>query len=57
MHYGIENYYVTEGTGGELERPADNAKVAVRVAVDRFGGAGISAILLNGKERYVEKLL
>lgn len=57
VHYGIENYYVAEGKGGELERPADNAKVAVRVAVDRFGGAGISAILLNGKERYVEKLL
>lgn len=57
VHYGIENYYVTEGTGLELERPADNARVSVRVAVDRFGNSGISAILLNGKERYVEKLL
>lgn len=57
VHYGIENYYVQEGTGGTLERPADNAKVSVRVAVDRFGNGGILAILLNGKERYVEKLL
>lgn len=57
VHYGIENYYVAEGSGRELERPVDNAKVSVRVAVDRFGSAGISAILLNGKERYVEKLL
>lgn len=57
MRYGIENYYVQEGTGGELEHPADNAKVSVRVAVDRFGNGGISAILLNGKEHYVEKLL
>jgi uncharacterized membrane-anchored protein len=57
VHYGIENYYVPEGSGRALERPVDNARVSVRVAVDRFGGAGISAILLNGKERYVEKLL
>lgn len=57
VHYGIENYYVAEGSGRELERPADNAKVSVRVAVDRFGNGGISAILLNGKERYMEKLL
>lgn len=57
VHYGIENYYVAEGTGHTLEQPADNARVSVRVAVDRLGGAGISAILLNGKERYVEKLL
>lgn len=56
VHYGIENYYIEEGTGSTLERPADNAKVTVRVAVDRFGNAGISAILLNGKERYVERL-
>lgn len=57
VRYGIENYYVEEGTGRSLERPADNAKVTVRVAVDRFGNAGITAILLDGKERYEEKLL
>lgn len=56
VHYGIENYYIEEGTGSTLERPADNARVTVRVAVDRFGNAGISAILLNGKERHVERL-
>lgn len=57
VHYGIENYYVQEGTGRALERPAGNEKVAVRVAADRYGKAGILAILVNGQERYVESLL
>ncbi len=57
VHYGIESYYVQEGTGRALERPAGNEKVSVRVAVDRYGQAGILAILLDGKERYRESLL
>lgn len=57
MYYGIENYYVSEGSGYTLERPADNARVSVRVAVNRNGHAGIAAILLDGRERHVEKLL
>lgn len=57
VHYGIETYYVQEGTGGALERPAGNEKVSVRVAVDRYGNAGILAILINGQEQYVESLL
>lgn len=57
VHYGIESYYVQEGTGGTLERPEGHEKVSVRVAVDRNGQAGILAILLDGKERYEEHLL
>lgn len=57
VHYGVENFYVEEGAGRALERPADNAKMSVRIAVDSYGNAGIAAILLNGRERYVEKLL
>lgn len=57
VRYGIENYYVPEGTGRALERPAGNAKVAVRVAVDRDGTAGILAILVDGRERYKQSLL
>ncbi len=56
VRYGIESYYVQEGTGRALERPAGNEKVSVRVAVDRYGQAGILAILLDGKERYEERL-
>ncbi len=57
VHYGIENYYVPEGTGHALERPAANEKVSVRAAVDRYGTAGILAILVNGEARYAESLL
>ncbi|HET7832722.1 MAG TPA: GDYXXLXY domain-containing protein [Gallionella sp.] len=57
VRYGIENYYVPEGTGRALERPAGNAKIAVRVAVDRSGTAGILGILVNGEERYQQSLL
>lgn len=58
-HYGIENYFVPEGTGRELElrwSEADEKRVDVRVAVDRFGKSGIKAVLVNGEEKYVETL-
>lgn len=54
--YGIENYFVPEGEGRELERPEENTKVTIQVMVDQMGNAGIKAVLLNGKERYVETL-
>lgn len=57
VRYGIENYYVPEGTGHALERPAEGEKIAVKVAVDRNGKAGILAILINGQPRYTESLL
>ena len=56
VEYGIEDYFVPEGEGRALERPAPDEKITVRVAVDRYGNPGIQAILVNGKERYVEKL-
>ena len=59
LRYGIENYFVPEGEGREIERRVVDGvdqKLDVRVAVDKNGAAGIKAILLNGEERYVEKL-
>jgi uncharacterized membrane-anchored protein len=56
MRYGVENYYVPEGKGRELERPKPGEVVSIRLAVDRFGNAGIKAVLVNGQERYVESL-
>lgn len=53
--YGIENYFVPEGEGRKLES-RDTGKVDIRVAVDDAGNSGIKAILVNGEERYVEKL-
>lgn len=56
IHYGIEDYFVPEGEGRALERPGPNDKVSVQIAVDRFGRAGIQAILVNGEARYTETL-
>jgi uncharacterized membrane-anchored protein len=56
VRYGIENYFVPEGAGHELERPPAGSKVEMVIAVDRFGQAGIKAVLIDGKERYREKL-
>jgi len=56
LRYGIENYYVPEGEGRALERPVPGETVSLRVAVDKAGVAGIKAVLVNGRERYVESL-
>lgn len=56
VKYGIEDYFVQEGTGRELERPKQGEKVSIQVAVDRFGNAGIEAVLVNGEPRHVETL-
>jgi len=56
VKYGIENYFVPEGAGRAIERPAAGEKVSIQVAVDRFGNAGIRAVLLNGVPRYIETL-
>lgn len=57
VKYGIEDYFVQEGTGRELERPKQDEKVSIQVAVDRFGNAGIKAVLVNGRPKYIETLL
>ncbi len=56
VRYGIESYFVPEGEGRGLERPKEDEKVSIRVAVDRFGNAGIQAVLVNGQPRYTESL-
>lgn len=56
VRYGIEQYYVQEGDGRKIERPRGGEKVAMRVAIDARGKAGILAVLFDGKERYREKL-
>ncbi len=56
IRYGIESYFVPEGEGRGLERPKEGEKVTIRVAVDRYGNAGIKSLLVNGNERYTESL-
>ncbi len=56
IRYGIESYFIPEGEGRELERPEPGAEISILIAVDRFGNAGIKAVLVNGEPRYVERL-
>ena len=59
MRYGIENYFVPEGEGREIERRVVDGvqqKIDVRVAIDVKGNAGIKAILVNGEPRFEEEL-
>ena len=56
VKYGIESYFVPEGEGRAIERPAEGEKVSIEVAVDSFGNAGIRAVLVNGQPRYIESL-
>jgi uncharacterized membrane-anchored protein len=56
VKYGVENYYVPEGEGRALERPNPDETISIRLVVDRRGNAAIKAVLVNGVERYVERL-
>jgi len=56
VRYGIENYFVPEGEGRELERPREDEKVSILLAVDTYGRAGIKAVLVNSQPRYTETL-
>lgn len=56
VRYGIEQYFVQEGTGGQIERPTGGEKVSIRVAIDTRGKAGILAVLLDAREAYRETL-
>jgi len=54
IRYGIESYFVPEGMGRELERPAEGERIDIRVAVNRAGTPAISAILVNGQPKVEE---
>ena len=56
IRYGIENFFVPEGKGIELERPDPSRTITVEVAVDRFGKSAIKALLIDGKPYHSEAL-
>jgi len=56
VKYGVENYYVPEGEGRALERPKPDETISIRLVVDKNGNAAIKAVLVNGVERYVERV-
>jgi uncharacterized membrane-anchored protein len=57
VRYGIESFFVPEGTGQELEKLVGEKKLAALVAVDDEGNAGIKGLVSEGKRVYEEPLL
>jgi uncharacterized membrane-anchored protein len=54
LTFGVESYFVPQGTGYDIERQAREHKLSVDVAVDEQGRAAIKAIRGDGKVFYVE---
>lgn len=49
LRYGIERYYVPEGTGPKLENDARTGKLAAILAIDARGRAAIKGLKLDGR--------
>ena len=56
VRYGIESYFVPEGTGLELEKQASSGDVTVLVAVLESGDAAIKGLRMNGSNHYINPL-
>ena len=55
--YGIESYFVPQGTGKDIEAEARSGELSVDVAVDAQGRPAIKAIRRKGQVFYVEGIL
>jgi uncharacterized membrane-anchored protein len=55
--YGIESFFVPEGTGRELEALVREQKLSALIAVDGAGNAGIKGLMVDGERVYEEPLL
>jgi uncharacterized membrane-anchored protein len=56
VRYGLERYYVPEGTGPALEKLARDKKLAAIIAVDARGTAAIKGLSADGVKIYDEPL-
>jgi uncharacterized membrane-anchored protein len=56
VSYGLERFFVPEGTGRELERLRNDQRVSVDVAVDRGGRTALKRLLVDGEPRFEEPL-
>lgn len=54
MRYGIESYFVPEGTGRELEQKVRDKKISAVLAVGQSGDVAIKALIVDG-ERLAEQ--
>lgn len=57
VHYGIEDFFVPEGTGLELEKLVGQKKLDALIAIDDAGNAGIKGLIVEGQRVYEEPLL
>jgi uncharacterized membrane-anchored protein len=55
--YGIETFFVPEGTGHDLEKLVGERKLSALIAVDDDGNAAIKGLIVDGKRVYEEPLL
>lgn len=54
VRYGIESYFVPEGTGRVLETQVRDRRIAALVAVDRSGNSAIKGLKVDGQTIYEE---
>jgi uncharacterized membrane-anchored protein len=57
VHYGIEDFFVPEGAGQELEKLVGQKKLDAVIAIDDAGNAGIKGLMVEGNRVYEEPLL
>ena len=56
VEYGLEQFFVPEGQGLDLERLRNDQRVQVDVAVAANGRAALKRLLVDGEVRYAETL-
>lgn len=57
VHYGIERYFVPEGTGGKLEADVREKKIQAIVAIGPDGTAAIKGLMIDGQRHEAPPLL
>jgi uncharacterized membrane-anchored protein len=56
VDYNLEQWFVPEGTGRDLEQLRNDQKISVDVAVAKNGRAALKRLLVDGQVKYVEGL-
>lgn len=57
LRYGIESYFVPEGTGRELEEKVRDKKISAVLAVGSSGDVAIKALVVDGQRIHQEPWL
>ena len=57
LRYGLERYYLPEGTGLAMEDKARKGAISAIVAVNAKGQSAIKGLIIDGKKVYEEPLL